>query len=127
MKIIPTRIHGILDYLVGLIFIASPVWLQTQTARGAETRIFVVLGVAALIYSLCTRYELGPIKLLPMGAHLGLDIASGLLLMASPWLFGFADRVYLPHVLFGIFEIGTALLTRTHPEMVAGGEHAPAH
>jgi hypothetical protein len=29
-------------------------------------------------------------------------------LLASPWLFGFADRIAWPHVLFGLIEIGPA-------------------
>jgi hypothetical protein len=45
--------------------------------------------------------------------HLGVDAAGGLLLLASPWLFGFADRVMWPHVIIGILEIGAALTTRT--------------
>jgi hypothetical protein len=41
-----------------------------------------------------------------------LDIVAGLLLLASPWLFGFADRITWPHVLFGLFEIAAGLTTK---------------
>jgi len=47
--------------------------------------------------------------------HLMLDTASGVLLAASPWLFGFADRVYLPHLLLGLFEIAASSMTRLTP------------
>ncbi len=38
-------------------------------------------------------------------------MAGGALLALSPWLFGFADDVWLPHLIFGILEIGASLLT----------------
>ena len=50
--------------------------------------------------------------MLPFGGHLMLDVGSGILLTASPWLFGFADRVWIPHVVFGLFEIAPSLMTR---------------
>ena len=114
MRFISTRTHGWLDYSVGLLMIFAP-WLFNFAGGGAETWIFVVLGAAALLYSLLTRYELGLIKAIPMRAHLTLDFLSGVLLALSPWLFGFADLVATPHVVFGLFEIGAALCTQTQP------------
>lgn len=125
MKIIGTHTHGILDYVVGLILIAAP-WLFGFARGGAETWIFVALGVAALIYSLFTRYELSLVKALSMKAHLTLDIMSGILLAASPWLFGFSDFVYLPHVIFGLIEIFTAMMTRTTPDTLPQTTHRHA-
>ena len=43
----------------------------------------------------------------------GLNLALAGILFLSPWLFGFSDRVYLPHLIVGLFEIGTSLMTRT--------------
>jgi hypothetical protein len=53
-------------------------------------------------------------KILPMPTHLLLDAASGVLLAASPWLFGFADRIWWPHVAFGVLEIVVSALTQRH-------------
>jgi len=117
MKFIPTKIHGYLDYIIGLLMIAAP-WLFGFHNGGIETSIFVVLGIAALVYSMLTRYELGVVKTIPMRAHLALDFVSGLLILVSPWLFGFSHLVFKPHVLFGIIEIGAAIFTQTQPEPV---------
>ena len=114
MRFIPTRVHGFLDYLVGLLLIAAP-WLFNFARGGAETWIPVILGAGALVYSLFTDYELGAVKRLPMRAHLGLDFVSGLLLAASPWLFGFSDFVWVPHLVLGVLEMGAALMTKTAP------------
>jgi hypothetical protein len=112
---IPTRVHGVLDYLWGALLLASP-WLlgyADRADKGAETWIAVVLALGAVVYSLATDYELGVARVLSMRAHLLLDLAGGVLLAASPWLFGFADRVWLPHVGFGLFSVAASLMTET--------------
>jgi len=94
--------------------IAAP-WLFDFSSGSNETWIFVALGAAAISYSLFTKYELGISRTLSMGTHLVLDFASGILLVASPWLFGFADYVWKPHVLFGVFEILVASISKREP------------
>jgi len=127
MRFIPTRIHGMLDYAVGALLIVAP-WLLGFAAGGAETWVPVILGVGAIGYSLFTDYELGLVRRIPMRTHLGLDAGSGVFLAASPWLFGFADLVYLPHLILGLVEIAAALTTRTTPDLLRGVEvrRAPA-
>lgn len=82
----------------------------------------VVLGIAALVYSVVTDYELGIAHMVPMPLHLMLDAGSGVLLAASPWIVGFSDELKWPHIAIGLFEIAAALMTRTHPhgDEVAG-------
>ena len=112
-KLIPTRIHGVLDYLTGLVLIAIPLlfnWPQP------EAMIFMALGAAALVYSLITRYELGVFKLLPMTAHLVLDMLSGLALVTLPFLGLVAPDLRPWFWAFGAFEIVVALLTSTRPQ-----------
>jgi hypothetical protein len=114
MRFIPTQVHGFMDYLMGVLLIAAP-WLFGFAAGGAETWLPVILGAGVILYSIFTDYELGLVRSIGMGTHLGLDIAGGLLLAVSPWLFGFADFVWVPHVIFGLLEIGAGLFTHTEP------------
>src|SRR4051794_11835525 len=109
MRMIPTRVHGMMDYLMGAVLIVAP-WLL-GLRYGPEAWIPVALGAGALVYSLLTRYELGLYGLIPMPVHLGLDAASGLFLLASPWLFGFANHVWIPHVVLGVAELAAAAMT----------------
>jgi len=117
MRFIPTKVHALLDYVVGALIIAAP-WAFGFSNNQAASWVTLTAGCSALLYSLCTNYELGAFKLLSMNAHLILDVLSGILMMASPWIFGFADEVWLPHVLIGAFEVMTALMTRTRPRIV---------
>src|SRR5687767_4416014 len=114
MRFIETKTHGYLDYLMGALLIASP-WLFDFAMGGAETWIPVILGAGAILYSLFTDYELGASRQISMRTHLTLDLMSGALLAASPWLFGFADEVWQPHLILGLLEIGAALFTKTVP------------
>ncbi|HEY0060347.1 MAG TPA: SPW repeat protein [Flavisolibacter sp.] len=114
MKFINTKTHGYLDYLMGALLIASP-WIFDFDRGGAETWVPVILGVSALLYSLLTDYELGASPQISMRTHLMLDLASGVLLALSPWIFGFSDYVWKPHLVLGILEIGASLFTKTVP------------
>jgi hypothetical protein len=123
MRFIPTRTHGVLDYTVGLLLLIAP-WLFDFARGGAETWVPVALGAAALLYSVFTDYELGAVRKIPMPVHLTLDLVNGVLLAASPWLFGFAAEVWVPHLLLGLFEIAAALMTQKQPAYVVGAASA---
>ena len=110
MKLLSTKAHGVIDYLMGIVLIAAP-WLLDFNRGGAETWVPVILGIGVIVYSLFTNYELSISKVIPMRTHLTLDVISGILLAACPWIFGFSEYVYLPHLIFGLLEIGAGLTT----------------
>jgi hypothetical protein len=114
MKFIGTKTHGVIDYLMGALLIVSP-WLFGFYRGGWESWIPIILGICTLIMSLMTNYELSVSKKVSMNTHLKIDMATGALLAVSPWLFGFADHVYLPHLILGIGEFGVALMTDNTP------------
>ncbi len=113
MRFLPTRLHGIVDYIWGALALATP-WLL-GFASGTPGFLLMFVGVSAWVYSFATDYEWGVVPMLPMPAHLALDGAGGLFLMAAPWLFGFADRVSWPYLAFGGFSVVASLITRTAP------------
>lgn len=122
MRFIGTKTHGYLDYIMGALLIAAP-WIFDFDRGGAETWVPVVVGAAVILYSLLTDYELGLSPQISMRTHLTLDLIGGALLAASPWLFGFADYVWQPHLIFGILEMGAALFTKRVPDTERGHRH----
>jgi hypothetical protein len=87
MRVISTKTHGAIDYLTGAGMLAAPSLLGISDELAAA-RTLRAAGLAATAYSLLTDYEFGLVRVIPMPIHLAMDAASGVLLAASPWLFG---------------------------------------
>ncbi|MEX0779494.1 MAG: SPW repeat protein [Balneolales bacterium] len=111
---ISTRTHGMLDYILGVILILAP-WILGFAAGGAETWVPVIIGAAVILYSMFTNYEMGVSRQITMDTHLTLDAIGGIVLAISPWLFGFAGVVWIPHLVFGAAEFLASLMTERAP------------
>lgn len=120
-KIIPTKVHGVLDYLVAAALFFAPTIFGFSEVGGAAVIIPMVLGVGLALYSLLTRYEWGLVRVLSMPYHLAFDFAAALLLTISPFLFGFIDapvNAWLPHVAVGLTVMLVVALSQTQPSTI---------
>jgi len=106
-----TRVHGLLDYIMGIGLIGAPLLLNLAT-DGVETWVPAILGLVIIGYSLFTNYELGVWKDLSVRTHLKLDLIVGIILCISPWLFGFSHLVWTPHLLLGIIIICISIVSK---------------
>jgi len=84
---IPAFVHGMLEYVAGALLIAAPFLFafDSETATGVS----IGAGVVVLVVAACTAMSTGLIKSIPVQAHVILDYLLALLLIASPFLFGF--------------------------------------
>lgn len=114
MKFIEPRIHGFIDYFVGIMLIATPTLFKFENA--VDVFIPALLGVVQITYCLFTRYEFGFFPAISMRKHLRLDMITGALLASSPWIFGFAVYVWQPYVLLGGLQMLIALFTKPYPQ-----------
>ncbi|GGK77150.1 SPW repeat protein [Rufibacter glacialis] len=114
MKVLSTRTHGIMDYLVGLLLIAAPFILDFDRG-GAETWVPIIVGAVIILQALMTNFEVGLFKTIPMNMHLTMDYLIGIFLAISPWIFNFHEYVYLPHLVVGIMILIEAAITRVVP------------
>ena len=108
---ISTFVHGVIDYLFAVMLIASP-WIFGFREANAQTYVADIIAVIVIAYGLLTRYELGIVKLIPFRMHLIFDIIVNLILLCSPWLFGFSNLVHLPHVILGLTGLLVVALTK---------------
>jgi len=118
IRFLPTKVHGALDYIVGLALILAPNIFQFADVGGPAVLIPRVLGVVLIVYSLITRYEWGVIKLISMPYHLMIDFLAALFLALSPFLFGFSNKepnAWLPHVVVGIAVVAVVIVSKTQP------------
>jgi hypothetical protein len=117
MRFIPSKIHGILDYLAGIILILIP-WINGFGDGGPAQMVLVTAGILIIVMSLLTDYEYGFFKLVPFEVHLLTDAVIGIFLIMSPWLLDFAYVSLGPHLLFGFLLIIAALFTKFNPSII---------
>jgi hypothetical protein len=111
MLLISTRIHAVLDYIIALVLLGLPYLFDAWVGMGAKVWVPMLLGIALIVYSLVTDYELSIVALLPVPVHLMLDVVGGVLLAVSPFVFGFSHEIWAPYVVVGLVEILTAAMT----------------
>ena len=114
MRVIQTRVHGMLDYIIGIVLILAP-WVFGFASGGAETWIPVLIGAGTIVYSMFTDYEMGVSPQISMNMHLTIDMVAGIFLAISPWLFGFAPLIWIPHLLVGLVIFASSLMTERVP------------
>jgi hypothetical protein len=124
MKSIPTRTHGIIDYITGATLLAAPLVTKNtmtdendgqQNSGNIEGKVLATMGATILAQSLMTNYELGAVKKISMKAHLLSDVAGGVMLAASPWLFNMNPKARLPIAALGLGIAALGLMTQTAP------------
>jgi hypothetical protein len=101
---ISSRVHGVIDYIVGIVLILAPIVLGFADGSAAQW-VPQILGILVLLMSLLTAYEYSIAKLIPYRVHLVVDIVESVILIISPWVFGFAGKIWWPHVLVGVIEL----------------------
>jgi hypothetical protein len=120
-RFIPTRVHGVIDHGVASTLLAAPAIfdLPDGSPEGIVPR---VVGGAEAIYSNLTDYEMSLKQVVPMPVHLALDGIGGAALALVPQFTGARKRGvqhWLPHLGFGLFQVGLAFFTKTEPSKAA--------
>ncbi len=118
MRIIPTFVHGIIDYVGALAFLFAPEIFGFSDGPSAAVLVPRVLGILSVLYSLATAYELGVVRVLSMRAHLAIDYVVAFTFLLSPFAFGFVNgpmAQWLPHIGAAIFVLVVTTLTQTEP------------
>jgi hypothetical protein len=110
MRFIPRKYHAILDYIYGFLLMFAP-WLIGFSQYETPTHLVYLWGLLVVLLSLNTDYEGGASKVVTMSLHLRLDVIGGLLLAASPWLFGFYTQTFIFHLAAGTVSVMAGLFT----------------
>jgi hypothetical protein len=126
LQVIPTRVHGAIDQVVGPALVIAPTLLRLGRTSPEGITARAVGGVQSA-YSNVTDYETSIKKLVPMRYHLALDAVGGAALAIVPQLTGARRRGkkhWLPHLAIGAMEIGVAALTKTEAPKASNGRKA---
>lgn len=112
MRFLPTKLHAVLDYGLGVllaVFSSVTGFHQGGLFEWGPT----LLGIGIILYSLLTNYELGVLRLISIKAHLILDAAGGVALIALAVIFGSSANMWVPLLVLGLVEIGSSVVTKT--------------
>ena len=109
MALIPTRVHGVLDYLSATALFLAP---RALGWRPELTRPLAMAGAATVAYSVATRYEWGALNQLSMRQHLACDAVQGAgFCMAAALLDRESADVRWALAGYGLFALAAAALT----------------
>lgn len=115
---ISTRTHGVIDYTWATVAAAAP---KMMTQRTSTARLIRGASAAATANSMLTNYEAGVMKVMPMKAHLAMDVLMCGALLLSPLFLPRSERRYAAFpVLLGAAGLLTAVMTKTESPMENG-------
>jgi hypothetical protein len=117
MRVIPTWVHGIADYLIGFFLLVAPDLMDLFHTEQVQwvPRHF---AVAILFLAFASRNEVSLFKLISMRAHLVCDYIIGIFLAASPWVLGFYKVTWVPHLVCGLLIFLMALFTKKESQSI---------
>src|SRR5271155_2066838 len=110
MKLLSPKIHGVLDYVVVVVFLAAPTLLGLH---GIPAMLSYALSAIHLALTLVTDFQLGVVRLIPLPIHGWIELVVGTTLVASPWVLRFAAEApaRLFYVAAGVVIVLTWLIT----------------
>ena len=100
--------HGLIEYVVGIVFIGAPFVLVFEDS--AATAVSIVVGVVILVVAAATSGPTSIIDQIPVTAHVALDYLLAIFLIAAPFLFGYADET-APLAFFIVLGVAHLLIT----------------
>jgi hypothetical protein len=113
---IPRVVHGIVEYVAAVAFIVVPLVLPYRS--GAAVAVSIVVGVVILVLAASTDGPTSLVNQVPIAGHVVIDYILAGLLIAAPFLFGFAWET-APLVFFiavGVVHLLLTIATRFLPE-----------
>ncbi|MGZ3703039.1 MAG: SPW repeat domain-containing protein [Bdellovibrionota bacterium] len=111
------KTHNVIDYVAGVFLLFVPAIFGFSEIDAARN-VFLFSGIALIAYSLLTKYEYALWRVIPVSAHMSLDVLNGVLIMLAPWIFGYRD-VLTPtqEVLHYVLALGVfGLVAFTQPQ-----------
>ena len=112
---VPVAVHGVVEYLAGVLFIAAPYLFDFEVTR-AKT-VSIAVGVVVLVVAAVTRGPTGLIDELPVPAHVVLDFVLAIFLISAAFLFGFSDagKATAFFIVIGVVHLLLTIATRFVP------------
>ena len=117
---IPLFVHGLIEYAAAVLFIVAP--FVFDFAAGAAEAASIVIGVAIIFIAATTAGPTSLVNSLPLSVHIMLDYALAVILIATPFIFGFQDdgTATAFFIALGVAHLLITIATRFGRPAVAG-------
>lgn len=114
---IPLLMHAAIEPVAAVVLIASS-WIFGFADNSTAQALTIVIGAVMLASGAMTDWRLSPVRLIPLAMHFMTDLTLGVVLVVSPFIFGFSGDGAATRfvIIFGAWELITALSTRWEPE-----------
>jgi VIT1/CCC1 family predicted Fe2+/Mn2+ transporter len=122
---VPVLVHGVLEYIVGALFIAAPFLFGFDSS--AATAASIVAGLFLLAFTAISALPTGLVSSITVGVHVTVDFVFAGLLVALPFILGFRDEA-APTALFivvGVLHLLVTIATRFSPDEELGDVDGP--
>ncbi len=113
MKVLSPQIHGYLDYVTVVTFLAAPTLLGLE---GVPMILAYALAVIHFTMTILTNFPLGAIKLIPFTIHGKVEFVVGLAIPVTPFLLGFEGITFGFYLGVGIVIFIVGIITEYAPE-----------
>jgi hypothetical protein len=88
---IPRTVHGAVEYLLGVVFLAGPILFDFEST--VATGVSIAIGILILVNAAITAgMPTSLVKQLPTTAHVTVDVVLSIFLIVAPFVLGFADE-----------------------------------
>lgn len=116
---IPLFIHGVIEYIAGVVFIVAPFVLKFDS--GTAKAVSIVFGILILGVAASTDGPTGLSRSIPIKGHVVLDFVVAVALVASPFLFSFSGegKATAFFIALGIIHLLLTIATRFLPRAAA--------
>jgi len=112
---ISTSTYGFLNWVMAFVLMSSPWLFGFYHVGGASFFLPLIFGWLQFIMAVFSKHKFGFMNVFPVPMHCFIDVVGASFLLASPWVYGFADRVFWPQLLMGGIVFFLGVFTRTSP------------
>jgi hypothetical protein len=116
--------HAGIEPIAAIILILSS-WIFGFSSNGAAQAVTIIIGALMLVAGSLTDWRLSLMRLIPLRLHFMTDLLLGVVLVISPFIFGFSGNGGATRfaIIFGALELLTALGTSWDPETDVAAHH----
>ncbi|NBL64123.1 hypothetical protein GV828_02790 [Flavobacterium sp. NST-5] len=109
MKIITSKTHAIIDYIIGIIMLCIPTFMNFPD-DSLVCRILVIPALLLLLTATLSEHEINLANFLSRQLHLKIDVVIAAFLLFSPIIIGLSHS--FPHILFGMLILANIVLSK---------------